>query len=227
MAACQDRVGNASLGFYGFSLPGFFFFCNHLRVRIKPFLWNNSPLPGLIRRVLPAVVFALGLSAKAPMLRAADEVMRLESAGARYGFSAFGRTRHFQEGDVFAEWVLPYHWELGKDFSLNTQLSASAGFLERPGYSAGIFTGGPELLLKKENFPVFLEGGVIPAFVSREDFGTVRLGGFVQFSTHVSLNWEITHHVRAFYRFQHVSNGGLRIPNPGLNFHMFGASYVF
>jgi hypothetical protein len=150
-----------------------------------------------------------------------------ESFGARYGFSAFGRTKHFEEADVFAEWSLPYALDLGNDYTVQAKISGSGGLLKHDQNDAGIFMGGPELFISKKNLPLSLEGGVVPAFISREDYGNIRVGGFVQFSTHLVVGWDVTRHVRLFYRFQHLSNGGLRSPNPGLNFHMFGASYVF
>jgi hypothetical protein len=41
------------------------------------------------------------------------------------------------------------------------------------------------------------------------------------------LSFEISSRIRLSYRFQHMSNAGLGLHNPGLNLNMFGISYVF
>ena len=63
--------------------------------------------------------------------------------------------------------------------------------------------------------------------LSRDEFGSKDLGGNFQFTSHAGLNWDFAEHFRVGYRFQHMSNAGLREPNPGLNLHLFAVSYLF
>jgi hypothetical protein len=193
-----------------------------------PFLLNSGR--SCVRNKRLAVVFAFVsvlCPARAETLQTGQPQITLESVGTRYGISAFGHTSHFRELDAFVEWNLPYQWELGRDFSLSTKVSASGGWLDRLGDSGAIFSGGPELVVKQKGFPIFLEGGVVPALLTRGRFGSVKIGGDIQFISHAALNYDFTPHLRVFYRFQHMSNGGLEHPNPGVNLHLFGASYLF
>ena len=74
---------------------------------------------------------------------------------------------------------------------------------------------------------MFLEGGISPTLLSRYRFETQDLGFPFQFSNHIGLNWDMGWHLRLSYRFQHMSNSGLGVPNLGLNLHMVGLSYRF
>jgi hypothetical protein len=42
-----------------------------------------------------------------------------------------------------------------------------------------------------------------------------------------ALNWDFAAHWRLSYRFQHMSNAGLSLQNPGLNMNMFSLGYIF
>ena len=72
-----------------------------------------------------------------------------------------------------------------------------------------------------------MEVGWSPTAISDYEFTAKDLGSFYQFTTHVGLNVDVFSHLRVGYRFQHMSNGGFIHPNPGLNLHFFGVSYLF
>lgn len=152
---------------------------------------------------------------------------RLESAGARAGFSASESGRAFHQAEVTANWNLPWGWNLGRDWYLQSRLDVSAGWLSDHTEDAAIATAGPSVLLTRGRFPVSLEGGSSPTVLSRAEFGTKDFGIPFQFTTHVGLNCDITSHWRLSYRFQHMSNAGLDGHNPGLNMNLFGLSYLF
>jgi len=152
---------------------------------------------------------------------------RLESAGARGGFSASQSAQDFHQAEVFGNWNLPWAWDLGKEWHLQSRLDLSAGWLGDGEKNAALGTAGPSLVLSRERLPVSLEGGVSPTFLSRHQFESDNFGMDVQFTSHVGLNWDFAPHWRLGYRFQHMSNAGLGSPNPGLNMHLFALSYRF
>jgi lipid A 3-O-deacylase len=155
------------------------------------------------------------------------ENFRLESAGVRGGLSAPHNGQQFNQAEVFVNWNLPWGWDLGKEWHLQSRLDLSAGWLGDRDNRATIGTVGPSLVLSRERLPVSLEGGVSPTFISRQDFGTKDFGTDVQFTSHLGLNWDFAAHWRLGYRFQHMSNANLAASNPGLNMHVFALSYRF
>jgi lipid A 3-O-deacylase len=155
------------------------------------------------------------------------EGVQLESVGARGGISANPTGVSFNQAEVFANWNLPWGWDLGKEWHLQTRLDFSAGWLGDQGDNAAIGTVGPSLVLRRERLPVSLEGGISPTLLSQYDFESRNFGTYFQFTSHVGLNWDFAAHWRLGYRFQHMSNAGLASHNRGLNMHLFALSYLF
>ena len=75
------------------------------------------------------------------------EGLRLESAGVRFGFPARESASEFNQAEAFANWDLPWHWELGRDWHLQSRLDVSAGWLGDSGADAAIGAVGPSLVL--------------------------------------------------------------------------------
>jgi hypothetical protein len=183
-------------------------------------------LPKRTRRISAVIGWAVAwLLLIANAARAED--FRLESVGARGGVSAGNRGNEFNEAEFFANWNLPWAWDLGKEWRLQSRLDFSAGWLGDRGNNAAIGTAGPSLVVSRVGLPLSLDGGVSSVMLSRSEFGSKDFGMDLQFASHVGLNWDFARHWRLSYHFQHMSNAGLASPNPGLNMHMFGLSYVF
>jgi len=155
------------------------------------------------------------------------EAFRLEAAGARGGFSANESGREFHKVEGFMNWNLPWSWELGKEWGLQPRLDLAAGWLGDGGQDAAIWSVGPSLVLGRKRLPLSLEGGVHPTGLSADRFGSKDFGTYIQFTSHVGLNWNFARHWSVGYRFEHMSNAHLGTPNPGLNLHVFGLSYRF
>ena len=151
----------------------------------------------------------------------------LESAGVRAGFSANQSGKDFYQAEAAVNWKLPWGWDLGRSFYLQSRLDGSVGWLGDRAANAAIGTIGPTLLLSREHLPISLEGGSGPTVMTRSQFGSKDFGIPLQFTSHVGLNWDMTSHWRLGYRFQHMSNAGLSRHNPGLNMNVFGLSYLF
>lgn len=155
------------------------------------------------------------------------EDFRLESVGVRGGISSNLTGQSFNQAEVFANWNLPWGWDLGKAWHLQLQLDLSTGWLTDGNDNAFIGTLGPVLLLNRARLPVSLTGGVSPTVISWYDFEPRNFGSFIQFTSYGGLNWDFAAHWRLGYRFQHMSNANLSPHNRGLNMHMFALSYVF
>ena len=151
----------------------------------------------------------------------------LESIGGRVGGSFTSRTHDFHQAEAFANWNLPWEWDLECGWRLQLQLQCSAGWLGDPGGNAFVGTVGPSVLFFREHLPVSFDAGVSPTFLSRHDFQTKDFGSYFQFTAHAGVNWEASSHFRIGYRFQHMSNAGLGWTNPGLNLHALALSYKF
>jgi lipid A 3-O-deacylase PagL len=151
----------------------------------------------------------------------------LDSAGGRFGFSAEGAGRYFHQAEAFVNWDLPWNWDLGESWLLQSRLDVSAGWIGESSANAAIATLGPTLALGRHSFPVSFECGVSPTVLTRSDFPTKDFGIPFQFTSHGGVNFDITSHIRLSYRFQHMSDASLSRHNPGLNLQVFGLSYLF
>ena len=155
------------------------------------------------------------------------EDFRLESVGARGGFSGEETSRDFYQAEVFGNWKLPWSLDLGKEWRIDPRLDLTAGWLTDDGKHAALGSLGPSLVLKRERLPLSLDVGASPTLISRHHFPEQNLGRTLQFTTHAGLEWRFAEHWSLGYRFQHMSNGGLSKHNPGLNMHLFGLAYQF
>ncbi len=150
-----------------------------------------------------------------------------ESVGVRAGTSINDRSDTFRQVEAVTDLNLPWRWQLGNDWRVTTRLEFSAGWLHGEGEEAVLGTVGPSAILSWKDFPLTLDVGSSPTLISRHRFGTRDFGIPFQFTTHVGLNWDVTHHFSVGYRYAHMSNAGLGSPNPGLNLHLLGVSYHF
>lgn len=150
-----------------------------------------------------------------------------ESVGARIGASPTGNGHNFHQVEAFADLNLPWNWDLGDNWRLQSRLDVSLGWLGNPLRDAVIGTLGPSLLARCDDFPLSFEGGCSPTLLSRDDFGTKDFGELFQFTSHIGFNLDLTRHIRVGYRFQHMSNADISRNNPGLNLHMLKVSYLF
>jgi lipid A 3-O-deacylase len=149
------------------------------------------------------------------------------SLGARGGVSFNGGLHRFWQAETFAKMDLPWKWDFYSDWRFQPAVDVSAGWLRGERTDAFIGTAGPVLELSKGKFPLKLEGGSSPTYLSRNRFGAKNFGDRFQFTSHIGVVWDITEHLSVGYRFQHMSNAGIANPNPGLNLQMISVSYRF
>jgi len=155
-----------------------------------------------------------------------EQEFKFHSVGARIGFPAESDSEKFLQTEGFLDYNL-WRWNLSTDWCLQSRVAASAGWLGGRGENAFIGTVGPTLELSRAGIPLAIEGGSSPTYISRYRFGQINLGISAQFTTHIGLFWDVTPHWRVGYRYQHMSNAGIREPNPGFNLHILSVGYVF
>jgi len=153
---------------------------------------------------------------------------KFQSVGARIGFPAENTSNHFRQAEAFLYYNL-WRWNLSTSTNwwLQSRMDLSAGWLGQHGDNSFVGTLGPTLELDRAAFPLSLEVGFSPTYISRYTFGPTSLGSNAQFTSHVGLNWDVTSRLRLGYRFEHMSNGGIAHPNPGFNVHVFSVGYLF
>jgi len=147
------------------------------------------------------------------------------SAGLRIG-SDF-RSDRFTSFETFLYVGTPYRWE-PSSWTINLKAEANAGALRSSSTSGALFSIGPALGFTHQKLPnlsVVLAGA--PTFLSKKRYGKTDLGSNFQFTSSVSILYALSDRLSLAYRFQHISNGGIRSPNPGLDLHCFGALVKF
>lgn len=73
----------------------------------------------------------------------------------------------------------------------------------------------------------FLEAGVGPTYISRTDFAGKELSTRFQFTTHVGGGMVVNDVHQFGLRWTHVSNAGIKRPNPGLDLIQANYTYRF
>jgi hypothetical protein len=142
------------------------------------------------------------------------------------GFPAESTSNNFLQAELFLDYNL-WRWNLSTNWHLQSRVDISAGWLGQRDDRAFIGTLGPILEIRRTAFPLSLDAGFSPTYISRYHFSSTDLGENVQFTSHIGLNWDVFSHLRVGYRFQHMSNAGIREPNPGFNLHVVSVGYLF
>ena len=150
-----------------------------------------------------------------------------QAIGLRGGINDDRNEEEFEQYEGFAIWSLPWshQWDFGS--SLGTYLEANAGVLSGCGASAFVGSIGPGIFLTGLEGIVEISLGINPTVISKHKFGDENLGGPIQFTSHVGLNFIFADHFQIGYRLQHMSNAIIYEHNPGLNTHMIEVGYRF
>jgi lipid A 3-O-deacylase len=147
--------------------------------------------------------------------------------GARGGISFENDACCFRQAEAFAGIDLPWQWNASFGLALKPRVEMSGGCLNYEDENGFVGTLGPVIELGYRKFPVTLEGGISPTFLSKYNFALRDLGGRFQFTDHIGLDWHITKNFTVGWRFQHMSNAGIYHHNPGLNLQMLSIGYNF
>lgn len=134
---------------------------------------------------------------------------------------------NFEQYDLFAYYRLPWRWMEGENWNLDTELGGTLGRLRGGGDSAAIGSLALGLVWNRKNSGWALRIGAGPSYMSKQRYGVEDFGSQLQFISYAGLSYRFPQNWTLSYRFQHMSNAGIKDPNPGLNFQMLGLAYSF
>ena len=120
-----------------------------------------------------------------------------------------------------------WSWDLGEDMTTGIGYEAAVGALAGEGEVAAYIHFGFALELAHDALPVALVLTTGPSLYSEDTFGGFDLGGNIQVTSSLGLNWQVCEEWAVEYRYQHTSNAGLKSHNPGLEMHAFALSHNF
>ena len=160
-----------------------------------------------------------------PPLCASETAWR--SAGLRGGVNDRRNDENFEQYEGFATWKLPWFGKIDHRWTIGTFIEANAGVLSGGGETAFVGSVGPGLYVSGLKEMVELSLGINPSIISKHKFGDENLGGPIQFTSHIGLNFNFNHQYSIGYRLQHMSNGVLYEHNPGVNMYMIEGGYRF
>ncbi len=147
--------------------------------------------------------------------------------GLRSGVSATSIEDLFYQTELYGDWWLPWRFDLGWHSTMQTALDVSGGWLAGRGNHGFTGTLAPTFSFGRAAFPLVLELGSGPTYISRTVYDQDDLGGNLQFTSHVCARWEPGTRFTLGYRLQHMSNAHLSDPNPGLNLHCLVLGWRF
>ena len=137
---------------------------------------------------------------------------------------------------IAVQWDWSKRWFQGADWHLGGYWDLGLGYWRRddvlPGQNDDIAEIGftPVFRFQRNSLTgPYFEGGIGAHLLSRTQIGDKRLSTKFQFGDHLGLGyrfgakgaWDLG------YRFQHLSNGGIKRPNDGINFHQVRLQYRF
>jgi hypothetical protein len=149
------------------------------------------------------------------------------SIGLRGGVNDNRNDENFEQYEGFTTWKLPWLWKWDDGWKIGMYLEANGGMLSGGGTSAFVGSIGPGFYISGFKERVEISMGINPTIISKHKFGDENLGGPVQFTSYIGLDFNFANHYRIGYRLQHMSNGVLYDSNPGLNMHMIEVGYRF
>jgi lipid A 3-O-deacylase len=149
------------------------------------------------------------------------------SIGLRGGENDSRNDEDFHQYESYITGSLPWgrHWDSG--WTLGTYFEANAGLLRGGKESAFVGSIGPGVCFTFLKEIIDISMGINPTIISQHKFGDENLGGPIEFTSHIGINFNLGRRFTIGYRLQHMSNAVLYKHNPGLNMHMLEAGYRF
>lgn len=136
---------------------------------------------------------------------------------------------------VGVQWDWNKRWLQGKDWHVGGYWDLAAGYWHHsapPGFNEDLseISLTPVLRLQgNDKRGPYVEGGLGFHLLSETSIGDKRLSTSFQFGSHIGagLRFGAKGQYDFGYRFQHLSNAGIKRPNPGINFHQVRFQYHF
>lgn len=147
--------------------------------------------------------------------------------GIRSGVSTPYQEGNYHQSEVFTSFAWQEGLELTEHTLGTSYVEVLLGRLDGGARHATILAIGPKLELLYRNYPVALELSWKIAGLSEYRFEEEDLGGKFQFISGLGFVHRLGQTWQIGYRFQHISNAGLRSENPGLDQHMLSIASRF
>lgn len=178
-----------------------------------------------IHSIRTVVMFSVCIMAISP-LTDAKEADWLQ-VGVRSGVGETGNGFDMKQYEMFGLYRLPWGHHFSPSTALTTRLDGTFGGLEHQKQTGLIATLSPTIAMGFAHDRISLNGGIGAALLSERRFERINFGGNFQFRLHGGADVNISRHIAAGYRFQHMSNANTFENNPGLNLHMVEFAYRF
>ena len=151
--------------------------------------------------------------------------------GVRIGYQANHNHEYFRQYEAFAAYGLPWKWRSASGWGLTPEVNVSLGALENGEETGFIGALGTAVALDKQGYGITTDLGINFDILGKRYFSRLDFGSTLQFGAYIGINYRFDNGIKIGYRLQHLSNGHIfypeDTPNPGLDMHMFGISYVF
>jgi hypothetical protein len=151
--------------------------------------------------------------------------------GVKVGFQVSSRFKYFRQYEAFAVYGLPWDWRGSSGWGLAPNANISLGILNGGAQNEFISSLGTAIVFNKPGPGFSTDLGINANILNRRRFAGQDFGSLLQFGAYLGVNYRLENGVKIGYRLQHISNGHIfypnGTPNPGLDLHMAGISYVF
>lgn len=134
----------------------------------------------------------------------------------------------FEQYDIAATFALPWGWQGGSGWGLDTRLIASAGELRAAGSTGFMGTLVPDLAVSALDGGITIDIGIGAAFFGRHKYGVQNFGGPVQILATTGIGFLFYQTLFAGYRFQHFSDATIYGSDSlGADMHLLELSYKY
>lgn len=163
-----------------------------------------------------------------------DPVQALENGrtevGLRGGLMAGKKHEYFHQYEMFVRYGLPWSWRNTGGWGIDTNFEGTAGALQAVGETGFLGSLGPGLSINKSGSGLSADLGINVDALGRMRFGNQDFGTPYLFGAYLGFSYQWAAGLKGEYRLLHLSNGhifDLSAPNPGLDTHLIGLSWVF
>ena len=149
------------------------------------------------------------------------------SFGVRMGVSDNNYGKNFSHFETDYNLASPNPIYLYKNIFFSFGLNANTGIMESGDKIGFILSAGPQISFNLSNYKTNISLSTMPTYVTREMYKDFSIGGRFHFLSRIGILYRISEEMGIEYSFEHISNGGIVKPNPGVNFHMAGLRFYF
>ena len=177
-------------------------------------------------RVVVLVLVMLVVSALTPAANVCADDKTWE-IGVRGGWSWRDSDQSFSQIDLFAGYRLPWEWRWWDTVDLSTRWTMFGGVLMGGGEQGAVGGSGLEFVFGFGDTGLEMRLGSALTLISDYTYGEEDLGGTIQFTSHIGLDYWFLENWSATARVQHMSNASIYSDNPGVDIVMLGLRYQF